>query len=372
MIRAWRFMFLLVALTLVVVIGLACTAPFYVRFQRGQGCEGCHEMAAYVNTVHSSAHRKTNCMQCHTASMATKLRHLRVHFTGQAPEAIRLRDVDVFEMTAKCESCHQHEYAAWQAGPHSASYAQIFSDPVHNGKRRLSDDCLRCHGMHFNGAVRDLIQPLNTIGPWQLKSAAISGAPSMPCMACHQMHREGAVQSRPVTRISVAIPPVRDTLAFYDRREQMHFAATFLSIPQLWDGARTVKISPDQRQALCYQCHAPRQPDNGTPAAANHWGLQIGSGDDRTPMGVHEGVSCFSCHNGHNESATASCKTCHPKMSNCGLDVEKMDSTFANAKSAHNVHWVKCTDCHQHGVPKPKKDVERATASTYPVLSASE
>ena len=26
------------------------------------------------------------------------------------------------------------------------------------------DDCLRCHGMHFNGAVRDLVQPQNAQG----------------------------------------------------------------------------------------------------------------------------------------------------------------------------------------------------------------
>ena len=54
-----------------------------------------------------------------------------------------------------------------------------------------------------------------------------------------------------------------------------------------------------------------------------------GSGDDRTPMGVHEGLSCVSCHDGHGESARASCATCHPEMSHCGIDVEKMDTTFA-------------------------------------------
>jgi hypothetical protein len=121
-----------------------------------------------------------------------------------------------------------------------------------------------------------------------------------------------------------------------------------------------VKISPDQRQALCYQCHAPRQPEANTVEAANHYGPQIGSGDDRTPVGVHEGISCLACHAGHNESATASCKTCHPQMSHCGLDVEKMDTSFANAKSAHNIHWVRCTDCHQHGVPKLKATVQGA------------
>jgi hypothetical protein len=80
----------------------------------------------------------------------------------------------------------------------------------------------------------------------------------------------------------------------------------------------------------------------------------VGSGDDRTPMGVHEGLSCISCHDGHNENARASCKTCHPQMSHCGIDVEKMDTTFSSATSQHNIHWVKCTDCHLHGIPKAK------------------
>jgi hypothetical protein len=130
--------------------------------------------------------------------------------------------------------------------------------------------------------------------------------------------------------------------------------ATALPIPRLYDGARAVTMSQDARQAICYQCHAPRVPDTGTAAAVNLYGPQVGSGDDRTPMGVHEGLSCISCHNGHNENARASCKTCHPQMSHCGIDVEKMDTTYASAASAHNIHWVKCIDCHQHGVPKMK------------------
>jgi hypothetical protein len=42
-------------------------------------------------------------------------------------------------------------------------------------------------------------------------------------------------------------------------------------------------------------------------------------------------------------------------MSNCGLDVEKMDTTFRAAESKHNIHWVQCTDCHPKGVPKKKE-----------------
>jgi len=36
------------------------------------------------------------------------------------------------------------------------------------------------------------------------------------------------------------------------------------------------------------------------------------------------------------------------------LDVEKMDTTFLNSSSKHDVHFVKCADCHPRGVP-PKR-----------------
>ena len=329
-------------------------ASYYYTSQHGAGCGSCHEMAAYVNVMHSSPHRNATCMDCHEASLRTKLRHTLVHLTGRFPEAIRLRDVDVLEMTPNCQKCHQHEYATWHAGPHSATYKQIFADPIHNAKRHLMDDCLRCHGMHFKGPVRDLVQPQNTTGPWQVTRAEFADQPTIPCQACHQLHREGVTQSKPTARVSVAGEAVSDSLAFFDRREGINFAATSLAPPQIWDGARVVKVSPDARQGLCYQCHAPREPETGTVPATNHWGPQVASGDDRTPMGVHEGISCFACHFEHNENARASCKTCHPQMSHCGIDVEKMDTSYVNARSTHNIHWVKCTDCHEHGVPKTK------------------
>ncbi len=347
-------------------------ASYYYTAQHGKGCASCHEMAAYTSAVHASAHRSATCLDCHDAGLATKLRHIRVHLVGPRPESIHLRDVDALAMTASCQKCHQHEYAAWHAGPHSATYARIFTDPVHNSERRLMDDCLRCHGMHFDGAIRDLVQPMNTSGPWHLAHASLADEPTMPCVTCHQVHREGPIETRPTGHISAAAAPIPVSLAFYDRREQLHFTAAQLPLPQLYDGARAVKISPDQRQAICYQCHAPRIPDTGTIAATSHWGPQIASGDDRTPVGVHEGISCFACHTGHSENAAASCKTCHPQMSNCGLDVEKMDTSFASAKSAHNIHWVRCADCHQHGIPKPKTTAQHAAISAVSTPAPSE
>ena len=341
------------ALTLLAVVSVYGASAYYT-LDRGQGCADCHEMRAYVSAVHSSSHRSLQCMQCHEADLATKLRHVIVHLRRDWPETIRLREQDMLAITVKCRNCHQREFAQWQAGPHSVNYQQIFTGPAHNSSRHLMEDCLRCHGMYFAGSIRDLVQPQNTLGAWHLVRTDLADQPTIPCGSCHWIHRRSQPEARPSSRFSLAGPPVSASLALYDRREQMHFAATALPIPQLHDGPRLLHVSQDPRQAVCYQCHAPHHPETGTAAAANSWGTQAGTGDDRTPMGVHEGLSCFSCHTGHHESARASCKTCHPQLSNCGLDVETMDTTFANAKSTHNIHWVKCENCHQHGVPKPK------------------
>ena len=341
------------ALVLLAVAGVFGASAYYSS-EHGQGCASCHEMASYVAEAHSSPHRTVGCMDCHEAGLGTKLRHTWVHLTHRWPEAIRLREVDVLAMTGNCRSCHQHEYASWQAGPHSATYSQIFTNPGQNSRQRLMEDCLRCHGMYFGGSIRDLVQPQNTTGPWHLVHGGLAEQPTMPCGTCHWIHREGSPETRPQERISVAGEAVPVLLGFYDRRERQHFAAGDLTIPQLYDGTRALRVSQDLRQGVCYRCHAPRRPDTGSAAAGNGWGMQAGSGDDRTPMGVHEGLSCFSCHTGHNENARASCKTCHPQMSHCGIDVEKMDTTFASASSQHNIHWVRCTDCHQHGIPQKK------------------
>jgi hypothetical protein len=131
--------------------------------------------------------------------------------------------------------------------------------------------------------------------------------------------------------------------AFYDRREQLHFSAETLPLPNLFDRTRAVSIAPDARQALCYQCHAP-----------DHT-FQAGSADDRTCVGVHEGLSCLACHQGHDQNARASCVQCHPRLSNCGLEVGAMDTTFKSLASRHNIHFVRCGDCHTNGVPERKK-----------------
>lgn len=327
-------------------------ASLYYSYSGGKSCTKCHEIWQPYRDWHESAHRNVACSECHgdvmtldTGYHLKNLRQLVAHIRGKIPEQVRLKTDDVLQIQKRCSKCHREEYATWSSGPHGVTYAKILLSNDHNSQTLLMDDCLRCHAMHFQGSIRDLVTPLAKEGPWRLLDTRLADQPAIPCLTCHQMHRHGDPLSPGIAKPDDAGPRqeiTRPSLALFDRRQQDYVSLDRLSLPQMYQGARPVKISPDQRQALCYQCHAPD-------ATA-----QAGSGDDRTPLGVHEGLSCFACHEKHGQTTRASCTTCHPQLSNCGLNVETMDTTFKNAKGSHNIHTVKCADCHTNGVPKKK------------------
>ena len=329
------------AAALLVLLAVPAADLYYVS-SWGEGCARCHEIRGNLNSWHGSSHRKINCTECHASSLKTNLRRVSTHLRGKAPERIHLAHEDVLNMMDRCKGCHQQEFAQWRSGPHSTTFARIFTDPEHNGKRALMDDCLRCHGMHYAGPIRELVQPLNAKGPWQLLDSKLVAKPAIPCLSCHAVHREGAPLLKGSQRLGAKQEIVRPSVGLYDRRSQMNIAASNMPVPAMFEGTRSVRMSPDKRQSMCYQCHAPLA------------SMQAGTGDDRTPLGVHEGLSCLACHQKHAQNTRQSCADCHPRLSNCGIDVEKMDTTFANLKSTHNIHTVKCADCHPKGVPKKR------------------
>jgi hypothetical protein len=346
---------LLISALAIVAILIAIPGPgLYFESGKGARCTSCHEMQPFYNRWHASTHRGIACDKCHggalTFDVAFHLNNAQravSHLRDDLPEQIGFANHFVHSINERCQRCHRQEYAAWSAGPHSASYARIFLNKDHNSKNMLMDDCLRCHGMHFEGGVQQLVTPFNRKGPWKMIPAELTNRPTMPCLTCHQIHREGAELKKTGEQGRVAGPAqeiARPSLALFDRRTQSYVPVSDLSLPAMVDGARAVKMSPDPRQGLCYQCHAPMST------------RQIGSGDDRTAAGVHEGIGCLACHAQHGQKTRASCMSCHPKMSNCGLDVEKMDTTFSSTASKHNIHWVKCADCHTKGVPRKKKE----------------
>jgi hypothetical protein len=311
---------------------------------QGKGCVSCHEIWQPYSDWHNSAHRNVSCVDCHgnvftldAGFHISNMRRVFTHLSGDAPEKPRLKTRDVLQMVARWQQCHREEYADWRSGGHSATYSDIFLSSDHNHRELLMDDCLRCHGMHFAGGVRDLVAPLNTTGPWRLNAPELADQPVVPRLSCHQLHQVGA----PRGNVKIGSPTPgqqqetnRPSVGLFDRRERAHVPVSELPLPKLLEGTRAVKISPDQRQALCYQCHAPLAT------------RQVYSRDDRTPIGVHEGLRCMACHLKHGQQTRPSCSTCHPRLSNCGTGVERMDTSFKDRSSKHNIHSVKCIGCH--------------------------
>ena len=195
------------------------------------------------------------------------------------------------------------------------------------------------------GTVVDIVEPLDTAGPWRLKNTNLADRPAIPCFSCHQVHLTGNPGKRQILETPASLHYSRSDRklsAFYYRRVGNYFPVSSLQSPELNFKSKPVRISEDQNQRLCIQCHSP-----------NAFNMS-GTDDDRTPRGVHEGISCLACHDSHSNSAIASCKNCHPAISNCKLDVEKMNTTFMDRSSRNNIHFVACTDCHVKGRPVKK------------------
>jgi RNase P subunit RPR2 len=352
-----RRVLLLLGIVLVALLAFP-GASLYYEYSGGRSCARCHEIWQPYTDWRTSTHRNVACSECHgdvfTLDAGFHLNNMRRvfnHLRGDLPQKIRLKNELLFQTMDRCKKCHEQEFADWQAGPHSATYAKMFLDAKQNHERLLIDDCLRCHGMHFEGGIRDLITPVNTTGPWKLTDPTLANRPAIPCLSCHQMHHHGLPLAKPSTEkppAAVTQEIMRPSLALFDRRELDYISADLLPLPDMLDGKRRLRISPDIRQALCYQCHAPLST------------FQVDSGDDRTTIGVHEGISCLACHQKHRQTTRPSCMNCHPRMSNCGLDVETMDTTFKSPKSPHNIHFVKCLDCHPRGVHRKVRAVAAA------------
>jgi hypothetical protein len=346
-------------LALVLAFGLVLNVGYYgASTVSGTYCTRCHQIQAPHDRWAQSAHRDMDCRECHGSALttdldqhATNLRHVYYQVSGRIPVRVRLADAQVDRVAANCARCHMNTFAQWKSAGHSVAYSHIFLSTAHNTKTRLMDDCLRCHGMFADGTVGDIVTPVANSGPWRLVNASFTDRPTIPCLACHAMHSEGTPGKRPnylePRNISYGRRVKTTSLAFYDRRERRHVMADDLPLPAMRTSGRLATMSPDHRQAICYQCHAPE---------AAH---EVGSGDDRTAIGVHEGIGCLGCHNAHTLDARASCANCHPGQSNCGLDVATMDTSFKSASSGHNVHFVACVDCHVKGVPRSRKQQMR-------------
>lgn len=337
---------------LLTVIGIVCFAllvifssfySYWTYAPADKTCVKCHEIRCAAHELENSSHRDLSCKECHGTALSHGFRSLREktgmivhHFRKFNTEDIRLSETQILELMDNCQRCHSVEYAGWASGKHAATYSEVFLDSLHNSTEQLNYDCLRCHGMFYDGTISDLVEPLSTTGPWELKNARQGNLPTMPCSACHMIHTEGyPVGNIPDSiRDSSEYNAGRAGLGFFDRAEKTHYTMGSLPKLKLSPKDSLTVISDDLAMRNCVQCHAPN---------SRH---EAGTGDDRTPRGVHAGLSCLACHDPHTNDARNSCTRCHPAVSNCNLDVRKMDTTYLNPDSPNNIHFVSCSDCH--------------------------
>jgi hypothetical protein len=313
-------------------------------------CASCHEISRSVDLWSGSTHRNIACKECHGTALSEGLHSVHEkgvmvfnHIGKVRTDNIRISEVQLMDVMKRCEGCHQTEFAKWNSGGHAMNYSEVFLNSGHNKAEPVYEDCLRCHGMFYDkGTVSDIVEPLDTTGPWKLKNVRLADRPAIPCFACHQVHQAG----QPGTRHSLETPGLlhysrlKETYtSFYYRRDSNYFPVALLRSQEINYQSVPLKVSQDPDQVLCIQCHSP-----------NAFNMD-GTDDDRTPRGVHEGISCLACHDSHSNSAVASCKNCHPAISNCKLDVEKMNTSYKDKSSKNNIHFVGCTDCHLKGRP---------------------
>lgn len=310
-------------------------------------CLSCHEINPSFNTWASSAHRDVSCFKCHGTALSNGFHSLKekskmvfTHVkTEVTSEDIQMSELQLLETMDRCKNCHQSEFTNWQASGHSAGYADIFLHETHNKREQLNEDCLRCHGMFYNGTTADLVEPISQQGPWKLKNQEKAKQPTIPCMACHQVHAPGEPVKKPdyanPNNIFYARSLTNNSVGFFSRHEKTHFQLEQLPRPDMVLFGDTVQTPADPVYRLCVQCHAP-----------SVW-HEVGTSDDHTPVGVHSGISCNACHEPHSNNQRNSCNKCHSDVSkNCKLDVRTMNTTYANPTSPNDIHFVGCLNCH--------------------------
>jgi hypothetical protein len=338
-------MLMVPVLLMISIIALGSFYTYWNTTSPDKTCASCHEIAKSVQSQAQSPHRNLHCKECHGTALSNGLHSMKEkgmmvvnHIKDKQVENIKLNGEQMTEMLYNCQRCHSSEFAKWTSGGHSIDYQHVFLNEKHNSAEQINFDCLRCHGMFFDGKVSDVVEPLNIKGPWKLKDAKMGTMPAIPCMACHQVHQDGLPLSKPdysdPKTIFYQQKMTVSKLGFYDRHEKVCFPVGELPKLILWRGERPVKVSDDPIMRNCVQCHAPN---------SQH---EAGTSDDRTPRGVHEGLSCMACHEPHSNNSKNSCIACHPAISNCKLDVMKMNTSFADSKSPNNIHFVACADCH--------------------------
>ena len=325
-------------------------------------CAQCHEIASSHSTWTTSAHADIQCYECHGTALSKgfhsineKVVMVTTHFSDRKDDDIRLTEAQMLELVDRCIRCHRSEHAGWLASGHAVNYREIFMDSLHNAIEKPYWDCLRCHGMYYEGTINDLMNLDGEPSSWAIKNRKQELLPAIPCLACHQMHTANPVSKRYITTSeqkfhlttdigsskivsskSSAIKEQRPQTSLYLRSDKIYLRSDKLTRVVMNDDGRPVNRAIDPGTLLCQQCHAP------------DYTHQAGSQDDKTPVGVHEGIGCTVCHQGHSLDTRQSCVLCHSEVSkNCKKDVRKMNTSYLSKTASNDIHRLTCTSCHE-------------------------
>lgn len=302
---------------IIVIAGLLVSGVSYIAWNTldpDYTCAQCHEIRQSHTAWKSSSHAGIACTECHgTAlsngftSLSEKAGMVYKHLTeDKTNEDLSLNESQVLAMADRCAECHRAEHAAWQSGAHSATYKDIFMDVEHNKMEKPYWDCFRCHGMHYDGNIHDLMTMEGEPETWKIKDDRQAARPSITCLACHQMH--GEQDKRPTyesmdedMRSLLMSKQERPATALYMRAERRHLPSDKIYRATIHSGDSLVRISDDPNTWLCMQCHSPN----------SH--REAGTEDDKTPTGPYEGMSCLDCHNPHSNGLKNSYTDVHTK-----------------------------------------------------------
>jgi len=302
----------------IVVLGLIVMGSAYFAWNTLDPdftCAQCHEIRESCADWRNSSHADISCTGCHgtalsngISSLSEKMNMVYIHFTQKKiNEDISLNEQQVMDIAARCAECHQAEHAAWQSGAHSTTYKDIFMDVDHNKMEKPYWDCLRCHGMHYDGNIHDLMSLDGEAESWYIRDKKQAEMPSITCLACHQMHGE---QDKRISygeldkdsRTSLMEKTERPATALYMRAEKRHLPSDKIYQATIYDDKDSlVRVTDDPNAWLCMQCHSPNS------------NRMVCTQDDKTPTGKYEGMSCLDCHNPHSNGIKNSYRNVHTK-----------------------------------------------------------
>lgn len=275
-------------------------------------CAHCHEVAPSHQKWQTSAHAGVSCTDCHGTALSEGFHSLKektgmlfTHLTeNKKNEDIHLTERQVLALSDRCIQCHQSEHAGWLESGHAVNYREIFMDSTHNAMERPYPDCFRCHGMFYDNDIHTLMELDGAPADWKIKEKRQELLPTVPCLACHQIHTENPVSMRYVSAAdsSKKTRYKNPRTALYVRADKMHLRSDKLTPVNMVKEDGEINKATDPTTLLCMQCHAP------------DYQHRVGSQDDRTPVGIHEGISCVACHRPHSGDTRESCIQCHSSL----------------------------------------------------------